>query len=75
MEYRRILRETRLNYAGASLLYPLGCARNHKHVLAKTLGAFQWETLERLLDLALVGEVGVICHQGPTHQPKEQLLK
>lgn len=28
----------------------------------------------RLLDLALVGEVGVICHQGMGHQPKEQLL-
>lgn len=28
----------------------------------------------RLLDLALVGEVGVICHQGMGHQPKEQHL-
>lgn len=27
-----------------------------------------------ILDLALVGEAGVICHQGMGHQPKEQLL-
>lgn len=85
MEIQTILQEARLNCAGASLLYPLVCTRNlvfwfaleitstfYLRLLKLSSGKHQFC---RLLDLALAGEVGVICHQGMGHQPKEQVLK